>query len=59
MRVVGVKQLVSFYTQDVIISVGYRVKSKRQAPCTGPKGIMWILHWDRSSTYVRHQNAGR
>lgn len=29
MRVVGVKQLVSFYTLDVIISVGYRVKSKR------------------------------
>lgn len=29
MRVVGVKQKVSFYTLDVIISVGYRVKSKR------------------------------
>lgn len=29
MRVVGVKQLVSFYTLDVIVSVGYRVKSKR------------------------------
>lgn len=29
MRVVGVKQLVPFYTLDVIISVGYRVKSKR------------------------------
>lgn len=29
MRVVGVKQLVSFYTLDVIISVGYRVKSQR------------------------------
>lgn len=29
MRVVGVKQLVSFYTLDVIISVGYRVKSRR------------------------------
>lgn len=29
MRVVGVKQLVDFYTLDVIISVGYRVKSKR------------------------------
>ena len=29
MRVDGVKQLVSFYTLDVIISVGYRVKSKR------------------------------
>lgn len=28
-RVDGVKQLVSFYTLDVIISVGYRVKSKR------------------------------
>ena len=29
MRVVGVKQLVPFYSLDVIISVGYRVKSKR------------------------------
>lgn len=29
MRVVGVKQTVPFYTLDVIISVGYRVKSKR------------------------------
>ena len=28
MRVEGVKQLVPFYTLDVIISVGYRVKSK-------------------------------
>ena len=28
MRVVGVKQLVAFYSLDVIISVGYRVKSK-------------------------------
>ena len=28
-RVVGVKQPVPFYTLDVIISVGYRVKSKR------------------------------
>ena len=29
MRVVGAKQLVPFYSLDVIISVGYRVKSKR------------------------------
>ena len=29
MRVEGVKQLVPFYNLDVIISVGYRVKSKR------------------------------
>ena len=29
MRVDGVKQLVPFYTLDLIISVGYRVKSKR------------------------------
>ena len=29
MRVVGVTQLVSFYSLDVIISVGYRVKSNR------------------------------
>lgn len=29
MRVLGVKQLVNFYTLDVIISVGYRVKSQR------------------------------
>ena len=29
MRVDGVKQTVLFYTLDVIISVGYRVKSKR------------------------------
>ncbi len=29
MRVDGVKQLVPFYTLDVIISVGYRVKSRR------------------------------
>ncbi len=29
MRVDGVKQLVAFYNLDVIISVGYRVKSKR------------------------------
>ena len=29
MRVEGVKQRVPFYTLDVIISVGYRVKSKR------------------------------
>lgn len=29
MRVVGVKQKIPFYTLDVIISVGYRVKSKR------------------------------
>ena len=31
MRVVGVRQKVPFYTLDVIISVGYRVKSKRGA----------------------------
>ena len=29
MRVVGVKQLVPFYNLDVVISVGYRVKSNR------------------------------
>lgn len=29
MRVVGVKQPLPFYTPDVIISVGYGVKSKR------------------------------
>ena len=29
LRVVGVNQSVAFYTLDVIISVGYRVKSKR------------------------------
>lgn len=29
MRVDGVKQRVPFYSLDVIISVGYRVKSKR------------------------------
>lgn len=29
MRVVGVRQTVPFYSLDVIISVGYRVKSKR------------------------------
>ena len=29
LRVVGVKQHVSFYSLDVIISVGYRVKSQR------------------------------
>lgn len=29
MRVVGVKQNVAVYTLDVIISVGYRVNSKR------------------------------
>ena len=29
MRVEGVKQLVPYYTLDFIISVGYRVKSKR------------------------------
>lgn len=29
MRVVGVKQKVPFYSLDVVISVGYRVKSKR------------------------------
>lgn len=29
MRVVGVKQLVAFYSLDVILSVGYRVNSKR------------------------------
>ena len=29
MRVDGVKQLVPFYNLDVIISVGYRVKSNR------------------------------
>ena len=29
MRVVGVTQLVPFYSLDVIISVGYRVKSNR------------------------------
>ena len=28
MRVVGVKQSVPFYSLDVIISVGYRVKSQ-------------------------------
>ena len=33
MRVVGVKQKVPFYTLDVIISVGYRVKSKRGILC--------------------------
>ena len=31
MRVDDVKQAVAFYTLDVIISVGYRVKSKRDA----------------------------
>ena len=29
MRVAGVDQLVAFYSLDVIISVGYRVKSKK------------------------------
>ena len=29
LRIDGVKQLVAFYSLDVIISVGYRVKSKR------------------------------
>ncbi len=29
LRVDGVKQLVPFYSLDVIISVGYRIKSKR------------------------------
>ena len=29
MRVVGVKQKVAFYSLNIIISVGYRVKSKR------------------------------
>ncbi len=29
MRIDGVRQQVPFYTVDVIISVGYRVKSKR------------------------------
>ena len=29
LRVVGVKQLVAYYNLDVIISVGYRVKSQR------------------------------
>ena len=29
LRVVGVKQPVAYYTLDVIISVGYRVKSQR------------------------------
>ena len=28
MRVDGIKQLVPFYSLDVIISVGYRIKSK-------------------------------
>ena len=39
MRVDGVKQLVPYYTLDVIISVGYRVKSKRGA---------WFRRWANS-----------
>ena len=39
MRVDGVKQLVTYYTLDVIISVGYRVKSKRGA---------WFRRWANS-----------
>ena len=36
MRVVGVKQLVPFYNLDVVISVGYRVKSNRcRVPALG------------------------
>ena len=37
MRVVGVKQSVAFYNLDVIISVGYRVKSLRGTRYIGDK----------------------
>lgn len=39
LRVVGVKQGVAFYSLDVIISVGYRVKSKR-----GTQFRIWANH---------------
>ena len=46
MRVDGVKQLVSFYTLDVIISVGYRVKSIR-----GTQFRQWATK--RLNEYIR------
>ncbi len=45
LRVVNVKQSVTFYSLDVIISVGYRVKSKR-----GTEFRRWantVLYWKR------------
>ena len=46
MRVVGVKQPVPFYTSDVIISVGYRVKSLR-----GTQFRQWATK--RLNEYIR------
>ncbi|MGN0735831.1 MAG: RhuM family protein [Anaerovoracaceae bacterium] len=40
MRVEGVKQLVPYYTLDVIISVGYRVKSKRGVEFRRWEGVL-------------------
>lgn len=41
MRVDGVKQSVPFYSLDVIISVGYRVKSKRGVEFRRTKRLGW------------------
>jgi hypothetical protein len=45
LRVDGVKQPVAFYTLDVIISVGYRVKSKK-----GTAFRQWLC---RAGDYVK------
>lgn len=50
MRVVGVKQPVPFYTLDVIISVGYRVKSKR--------GVEFRRWWFSSGSELKEKDAG-
>ena len=56
LRVDGVKQLVATYNLDVIISVGYRVKSRRRpsqpiiaAPSTGTPTCNWTRKERRKS----------
>lgn len=45
LRVDGVKQLIAFYNLDVIISVGYRVKSQRSVQ---------FRQWANKQTHCRH-----
>ena len=58
MRVDGVKQLVPFYTLDVIISVGYRVKSKRGVEFRRWANSVLKAYWHIGRIIVEHEQNG-
>ena len=63
MRVDGVKQLVPFYSLDVIISVGYRVKSKRGVEFRSTKRLGWRFlrkkRRQKQSLFGKHNFSNR